>query len=161
MHVVCFTATTYNFKMKEPKFKKSWFPCIYLIVKCHSLQKLLQGDVSKCYNTRKGWDCMQFLPHLPQCSSFPSPLLSRLDLITLNISGLSTLHWWFILSILKIMKFLKGYRSATPESFCYYPVLAKQPLQSDSKQFYHFGEYTLPTLKPLKSKSNWKLQGIK
>lgn len=40
-------------------------PYIYLLVRFHGLQKLLQGDISRWYNTRKDWNCMQLIPCLP------------------------------------------------------------------------------------------------
>lgn len=100
---------------------------------------IIQGKTGIVYNS------------LPASLSFQVfQVLCFLDLITLNISGLSTLHWRFILSILKIMKFLKGCRNAMPRVFLLPPCSGKTASQSDSKQFYHFGENMLPTLKLLK-----------
>lgn len=164
MHVVYLTAPVMILKWKKifKIFKNSSFLC-YALNLPHShisgFTKVTTGRHFKMLKCKKKAGIVH--NSLPASLSFQVfQALCFLDLTTLNISGLSTLHWRFILSILKITKFLKGYRNAMPR-VCYHPVLAKQPSQSDSKQFYHFGEFIVPHWSYWKSKLNWKPPGIK
>lgn len=63
---------------------------------------------------------------------FPQHILSWLDLITPNITGLSTLHWWLILSILNIKKFLKCHTESVFVSTPFYLINIQSLTESSS-----------------------------
>lgn len=154
MHVVYLTAPLMILKWKKilKIFKNPSFLCYALNLPHSHISWFIKVTTGRHFKMLKCKKKARIVHNsLPTSLSFQVfQAICFLDLTTLNISGLSTLHWRFILSILKFTKFLKGYRNAMPRVFLLPPCSGKTAFTVWQQAVLPFWGVHSPTLKLLK-----------